>query len=178
MIRALSVPILCAACCVAARGEEGPAAVAKRQANEVGVAVKSGDFGKVVDLTYPKVIEVIGGRERMTTLMEAGLKQMKEQGFAFRSYRIAEPSEILTEGENTFIVVPTTVEMTVPGGKAVARSYLLGISVDRGKTWKFVDGSGLKDANARDKVLPKLPAGLKLPEFQKPEMIKDQPAQP
>lgn len=52
-------------------------------------------------------------------------------------------------------------------------SYLLGISPDKGKTWTFVDGSGLQNEKARKAVLPALPDSLKLPAKGKPEIIPD-----
>jgi hypothetical protein len=109
----------------------------------------------------------------MIAAAEAAMKQMKERGVTFRSHTVGEPSGFLTEGGNTFTVLPTTVEMTVPGRRAVGKSYLLGISADGGKTWTFADGSGLDTHEKRDKLLPKLPAKLKLPEKQKPEIIRD-----
>jgi hypothetical protein len=61
--------------------------------------------------------------------------------------------------------------MKHPKGKFIVKSYLLGISSDNGKTWKFVDGAGLDDKITGG--LPKLPAKLKLPEKQKPEQIEE-----
>ena len=59
------------------------------------------------------------------------------------------------------------------GGKAVSKSYLLGISSDGGKTWKFADGAGLDKKESRDKTLPKLPAELQLPMIEPPAITKD-----
>jgi hypothetical protein len=138
-----------------------------------------GDHAKVVDLTYPKIVEIIGGRDKMRATLETAMKQMKDRGFSIRSLQVEEPAEILTEGNNTFAVVPTTIEMTAPGGKLVGKSYLLGISADGGKTWKFIDGAGLATKQMRDLVLPsKLPARLKLPAKQDPQFIKDKELAP
>src|SRR5205085_2945252 len=100
---------------------------------------------------------------------EKAMKQMSDQGFSLKSYWIGEPGEFFTEANNTFVVVPTKLEMTVPGGRMMNKSYLLGISPDGGKMWTFVDGAGLHDQASRDKVLPKLPAKLVLPAKQNAE---------
>ncbi len=149
-------------------------AVVKKKAQEIGQAILKEDPAGIADLTYPKVIELLGGREKMIAALGRGMKQMKEQGFAMRSLEVGEPGEFLAEGKNTFIVVPTTVVMTAPGGKFVARSYLLGISPDDGKGWTFVDGTGLDTAEKRKLILPKLPEKLVLPEKQKPQFVKDE----
>jgi hypothetical protein len=101
------------------------------------------------------------------------MKQLKEKGFSFRSVEVSEPAEFVEEGKDTFVVVPTTTEMTAPGGKIVVKSYLLAISPDGGKAWTFVDGNGIDTAEKREKILPKLPEKLKLPEAQEPEFIKE-----
>ncbi len=148
-------------------------ALVKEKAREVSRAVVKGDHAKVVELTYPKVVEVMGGRNKMISTIDAIMKQMKKDGFAIKSNTIGEPSEMLTEGVNTFVVVPTTLEMTSPNGTLSSKSYLLGISPDKGKTWKFVSGSGIDNPQMRLRVLPKLPPKLKLPEKQAPVLKKN-----
>jgi hypothetical protein len=158
---------------VDARADDASKSAVVKKAVEIGEAIKKEDYAKVIDLTYPKVIELMGGREKMIATLETGMKQLKEQGFAFRSLEVGEPGEFLAEGKNTFVVVPTTTEMTVPGGKMTIKSYLLGISPDGGKAWTFVDGNGIGTPEKREMVLPKLPEKLELPEPQKPTLIKD-----
>jgi hypothetical protein len=98
---------------------------------------------------------------------------LKAQGIAFKSYNVGDPGEFMSEGNNTFVIVPTVLELTFTGGKAIGKSYLLGISSDEGKTWKFGDGAGLAKKESRDRILPKLPAKLKLPAIEQPEITKD-----
>jgi hypothetical protein len=174
MVRSASPLALLVVCCITAQAnDESKPAVVKQKAQEVGQAVIKGDYAKIADLTYPKIVEAMGGRDRMIAETEAAMRRMKERGITFRSHTVGEPSEFRTEDGNTFTVLPTTVEMTVPGGRAIGKSYLLGISADGGKTWTFADGSGLDTQEKRDKLLPRLPAKLKLPEKQKPEFIRD-----
>jgi hypothetical protein len=158
---------------VAGRADAAKPADVKQKAQEVSRALLAGDYAKVADLTYPKAVEAAGGRDGMIAAAQVVIRQMNERGITLRSFAIDDPSELLTEGGNTFTVLPTTVEMAALGGRVVARSYLLGISGDGGKTWAFVDGSGLDTPEKRGKVLPKLPARLTLPEKQAPEFIKD-----
>jgi hypothetical protein len=46
---------------------------------------------------------------------------------------------------------------------------MLGISADKGKTWTFVDGVKVQDEKVK-KLLPKLPANLKLPPKKMPAL--------
>jgi hypothetical protein len=56
-----------------------------------------------------------------------------------------------------------------------AGGSLLGISADRGKTWTFVDGSGIgNDETMKKRLLPNLPKELELPKTGKPVFYKDE----
>lgn len=80
----------------------------------------------------------------------------------------------MTEGNNTFVLVPTVLEVYIASNKVkiITRPYLLGISSDTGKTWKFVGGAQANKMSD-DQFLPKLPAKLILPKEQDPEFIED-----
>ena len=64
------------------------------------------------------------------------------------------PGDFYTEGDNTFVIVPETVEIQLPKDKMEVKSYLLGISADDGKTWKFLDGAELKSATCCRRCRP------------------------
>ncbi|MFM7148374.1 MAG: hypothetical protein ACKO23_00870 [Gemmataceae bacterium] len=155
------------------RAEESSQSVAvKKLAQELGAATMKGDNAKVIDYTYDTLVKAMGGREKAIEAVEAVMKQMKAQGITIKVFHAGDPGEFLTEGGNTFVVVPTRVEAVFSKGKVISKSYVLGISSDEGKTWKFADGSGIiKQKELREKLLPKLPAKLKLPEREKPEII-------
>jgi hypothetical protein len=157
----------------ATAGNPPPSAAVKKLAEVLGEATIKGDFAKVIDHTYEPLVKELGGRVAAIMKIETAMKQLGDQGIAIKAYKIGTPVEFLTEGANTFIVVPTAMEMTFPAGRANMKSYLLGISPDAGKTWKFADGAGLSNKSLRDRLLPKLPAKLKLPEIQQPEITKD-----
>ena len=153
--------------------EPKQAEVVKKNAEEISTAVLKGEYSKIVDLTYPKLVEMMGGREKMIMQTEESMKKMKEQGITFSSNRVGQPGEVFTEQGNKFVVVPTTLELKMPKGKLIAKSYLLGISSDGGQSWTFIDGAGLAQKDKAEKLLPKLPAGLKLPERSKPDFVID-----
>jgi hypothetical protein len=133
----------------------------------------AGKYAKVIDKTYPGVVKLLGGREQAIQTTETVMKQIADQGFKIKSYTFGEPGELIAGEGNTFVIIPTKLEMTFAQGKVISESYLLGISPDGGKTWTFADGAGLETKEARDKSLPKLPEKLKLPEKKDPQVIKD-----
>jgi len=156
-----------------AAGDPPSSAAVKKLAEVLGEATIKGDFTKVIDHTFEPLVKELGGRDAAIKKVETAMRQLRDQGIAIKDYKIGTPGEFLTEGANTFVVVPTTMEMTFPAGRAISKTYLLGISSDAGKTWTFADGAGLSNKASRDRLLPKLPAKLKLPEIQQPEIIQD-----
>lgn len=167
--------ILLGFCLSVSAAEDKPESVAKRQANEVAQATVKGDFEKIADLTYSRVIEEMGGREKMIGAMKTGIKDMKARGYEFRSAKVEDALPLVAGGSDVFTIVPFTLEMKVPGGRATMKSFLLGVSSNKGKTWTFVDGSGIgKDERMAKKILPNLPAELKLPKREQPVIHKDE----
>lgn len=146
---------------------------AKKQADQVSQATVKGDYAKVADFTFSGLIEFFGGRERMISATEAIMKTLKSQGFEMTSNKVSDPGEIVKEDGKSYIIVPTLAEMKAPQGKMRIKGYLLGISSDDGKNWKFLDGAGLGNKELKDKILPNLPAKVKLPAPVAPEITKD-----
>jgi hypothetical protein len=160
--------------CFGTRAQDAkPAELAKQAAQKTADATIKGDYAALIDNTYPKVVEMMGGRDAAIATTTQLMKQLAGQGMTIKSYTVSDPGEVLSEGGNTFSVIPAVMEMKFAKGIVRVKSYLLAISTDTGKTWKLIDGNGLADKNAREQLLPKLPAALKLPENQQPEIIED-----
>jgi hypothetical protein len=159
--------------CLTARADEPSKSAVKKLAKEMADAAIGGDYAKVIDNTHPAALKEAPGREEAIERLKALFKEMKDAGFSVTKCEVGDPGDFHTQGDNTFVVVPVSSEMKSRAGKILDKSYLLGISSDRGKSWKFLNGSTLEDEEFRNKMLPKLPATLRLPKQGKPEIIKD-----
>lgn len=147
---------------------------AKKAAEEYAAAFVKGDVTAMFDHVHENAIKVAGGREKGEQFVKQTLKQGADAGIKAKSFAVDAPDDLLVEGDNTFAVLPTTAEATSPEGRQVFKSYLLGISADGGKTWKFVDGAWLLGSKkVAEAILPKLPAKLELPELKAPEIVKE-----
>jgi hypothetical protein len=173
MSRINLICVMLALGCLTARADEPSKSAVKKLVKELVDATIGGDYAKVIDHTYPAAVKELGGRKEAIELTEASAKQMKDKGCSITKYEVSDPGDFHTQGDNTFVVVPISMELKFPAGKILDNSYLLGISSDSGKSWKFLDGTSLQDEESRAKVLPKMPATLKLPKKGKPEIIKD-----
>jgi len=146
----------------------------KRLAKELIDATVAGNYNKVIEHTYPTVVNALGGQTQAIKTLETSMKnEIKDKGMIISSFQVGEPGIFYTEDNNMFSVLPTTLEMKIVGGNVFAKSYLLGISPDGGKSWKFVDGFDLHKQNVREKLLPKMPAKLKLPVLSPPVITKE-----
>ena len=70
--------------------------VVKAKAEEIHNAIFKEDYNKVIDLTHPNVLKMLGSRDKMIALLESGMKEMKSRGFAFRSATMDDPSDPVT----------------------------------------------------------------------------------
>src|SRR5467141_2725031 len=117
----------------AATVENYPTLVA--QAQEVNDAFRRRDFGRMVDLTYPKVIEAAGGRDKMIASLAKGMKEMEVEGVTVLSSTAEAPTQIVHVSEWIYAVVPTTLRVKAKEGIFQTESSMIGISSDKGANW-------------------------------------------
>lgn len=174
MLRRFTLSLMFLGLCLSVfAAQDKPEKTAKSQAEEAAKATVEGKWDKLADLTHPKVVELMGGRDKMVERMTASMKDMKAKGIAFNSAKIEDAATPVAAGKELYTYVPMTLEMKVPGGTITSKSFLLGVSTDEGKTWKFVDGSGIGgNEKLLKEVLPNLPKELKLPKKEKPVFQK------
>src|SRR5258708_5773056 len=68
---------------------------AKAQAEDTQAALIKGEFEKLVSMTHPKAVELLGGKDKMAAFLATELKKMKDMGFEFKSATILDPGEPL-----------------------------------------------------------------------------------
>jgi hypothetical protein len=146
----------------------------KRQATEMAESFMKGDYAKLVKYTYPKVVEMMGGPEKMIQTLKKSLDDIKSKGYTILSAKVALTPLKAQAGKEIHAVVVQTIVMTVPGGTLTSNSYLLGISSDKGSNWYFVDSSPLRDINKLRMIFPNFNPELKIPEKQPPVFKKDE----
>lgn len=137
------------------------------KAEETSNAFFTGNLNKFVDLTYPKVVELMGGRAKMISLIENGLREMKAQGFEMSAASFESPKEVVAVGSQLFAIVPYTLKMKAPGGILTQQSYMLGISNSGVTKWTFIDATNVDEAKLKI-VLPGAVGRLTLPKKQPP----------
>ena len=145
--------------------------IIKQQAELTAAALLKGDYETVIRFTYPKIVEMLGGREKMIDILNSGRAQMEQQGMSIQSVTFGEPSEsVAAEGGEIHCLVPQTLFVTVPAGKMKAESWLLAISTDKGANWYFLDTAQMTMDNIKN-FIPHYNPELKIPEKKAAEFI-------
>jgi hypothetical protein len=133
------------------------------KADLLGKALQSKDYGQIIDSTYPKLVEMGGGREKLLAATKAAMEQMAASGMEIISFKAEKPGSITGSGRDLATVVPTTLDMRVNAKTTMSqKSFLLAISSDGGSSWTFIDGSALTPEIVKA-VLPESLHGIQLP---------------
>lgn len=135
---------------------------AREQAKQIGDAMVVGDLRHVIAMTHPKVIQAAGGPERMYVQMHQTADQMRADRFEFESVDIGAAYWSDLGGDAWYVLLPQTIFMRTPRTGLVQDGSLLGISEDRGVTWKYVDVSSIDEKLFR-RLFPGAPARLPIP---------------
>jgi hypothetical protein len=144
---------------------------AHAQAKKCAKALIDGEIDTVIDFMPEKVIEQGGGRDALIAAAKQSMEAMKKGGISLQSAEIGTTKEIQGKEKNLYCLVPQTIVMTISNGAMegtlTSESFLLGFSVDEGKSWKFLDVAP-GEAKLRE-IFPEVPATLKFPERKQPK---------
>lgn len=130
----------------------------KKQAQEIADAFVAGNFEKMADLTYPDLVELLGGKAKMI----AGLKQ-ETSGWGADDFRVLsmpadEPKRVIKSRDYLLAVVPLTMRVKMPEGVFAQRIAYLGVSRDGGRNWTFVSGG--TDKQILKVLFPTIPSAI------------------
>jgi len=121
----------------------------KSEAQILSTAMETGDYEKAASRMPYELLEKSGGL--------AGLKQAMEQAIATSKtpphQNIGEVSSIAKAGQFTYAIVNTSMKVVSGDETANVKSYMVGISKDKGENWVFLNGSD----SAKERLIRKNP---------------------
>ncbi|HEX8115900.1 MAG TPA: hypothetical protein VF521_01385, partial [Pyrinomonadaceae bacterium] len=142
----------------------------KAQAEALGQAFIAGDYKKVAERTYPRLVEMAGGAKALADFLTREMQKAEADGFKVLSYEVGDPEPAARLGDALYAVVPTTMRAQTPIGVATQPSFMIGVSRDGGENWTFVGGTGSTSAEQLRVLLPEAWGKLKLPEVKPPTL--------
>jgi hypothetical protein len=113
------------------------------------------DFRGFSNFTYSKVLDMMGGKEKMIQATTSSMNQMKKEGFQILDLNFKNASAIISHDKELQCSLTQELLMQIPQGKLLATYTLIAISSDEGKNWKFMDTSG-KSKETMLKYFPNL----------------------
>lgn len=119
------------------------------------------DFERLVSIMSPKLIETLGGREPALAFHRQIIASLEQQHLTFKTITLGEPTEVVSEGSESFAIIPTTLQLSNKNEPAILRDYLVAISTDGGSQWSFIAGSDTVAGILRS--YPKVSYALSIP---------------
>ena len=80
----------------------------KKQAEEMSAAFISHNFEKMADLTYPNLVELLGGKAKMVSQLKKEVSGWDAEGFKILEMPLDEPKQIVKSRDYLLAVVPLT----------------------------------------------------------------------
>ncbi|NJM52141.1 MAG: hypothetical protein HC846_01365 [Blastocatellia bacterium] len=108
------------------------------QADKMISAIVANDFETFTDFMFPKLIEMLGGRDKFIEFTKKELDKTTTAGVSILDYQVKKPIQILRVKKQIFAVLPTDLKMKVSDTKVFMQGSMVAISDDNGKNWTFI----------------------------------------
>jgi hypothetical protein len=149
------------------KGAESAAERCRVAAAACVLAARSADADKLIDCMPDEVVDFLGGHDALVSKTRVLEAEISKHGVVIESVDATPPSQLRIVGDTTFAVVPEVTALRVDGQELDIHTYLLAVSHDGGRRWKFVDGQGVTP-RLLGSVYPLFPSDLPLPTPGKP----------
>lgn len=137
----------------------------KKQANNMIIAVKKGNFNTVLNYTHPKIIMAMGGNEKALQTVKTAMNILKKQKIVISSISVGPIVQSLINEETIQCIIPQFVEVRMNGKISKSKNYLFCISYNHGKKWYFLDTAPLKGVDIRT-IIPEASKDIKIPKSE------------
>ncbi len=118
----------------------------------------------ILSYTHPKIIDMLGGREKAKSMLESACADVKSMGMKVESMTFPVDPTFLDSYTNRYVIVPTLTIVSANGQRLESKNYQFGIQEIGTKGWKFVEGSRINQQNVRT-LFPDFPKSYEFPEF-------------
>lgn len=170
-MKKLLLALLACTLTVASRAQD-VAATIRLEAEKCAKALVTGDYAQAAAYTHPRIVAAMGGKDVLIAQISNGRKQVQAEGLDLIEAKIGTPTSPKKIGGWLTSFVPQEVVIKAPDGRVVQESILLAVSEDEGKTWSFIDLSGMTP-QLLAKHFPEIAAQITLPQKKKPVFQKD-----
>lgn len=135
----------------------------KQTANSYIVSFAQADLKKLATLTHSRFIKEMGGKTNFIETMRQSIESNQKNGIQITGSSAGQPTQPIIVGDLIISFVPTTIVTASSTLRVTSYSHLLGISADKGETWKIVDLFSISDEKARN-LFPEIGKEVVFPE--------------
>jgi hypothetical protein len=156
-------------CATSQVGATDMSSSAVRDAQRLVLCMKAFDATCATKWTYSEILERHGISQANQIQAADGLnRQLKSVKARYVQFELANATEPFSGDGNVYLFVPYVQVLEVRGKVAESHAYFIGISADKGKSWKFVDGVRVTQQNIRT-IIPsfgprQLPQTMSMPQ--------------
>ncbi len=105
------------------------------------------EFVKVATLTHPDLVKMNGGEEFVVDDLKAERASSSAEGLIYNSAEVKAPLKILEYNGELQAVIPVEYTMQLVDKEYTNKTYVLAVSKDEGKTYRFVNLMQYDDAS-------------------------------
>ena len=127
------------------------------------------NYSTIVDYTYPKIVEMAGGKTAMLKAAKSAFEKMDES-IVLEKITFGEPQKIYVAGKELHCIIPETLTINTDKGKIQATYSLLAVSPNKGKKWFFLETHKFTPMFLKN-IFPDFNYNLIIPENTKPIII-------
>ena len=137
-----------------------------RSGDSMMAAFKRKDWNAYVQYNHPSMMQMMGGSENFVSFIKEQMKQIPDT--AIKKIGLGDILQVIKTEKDYQCVVEQSMHMQLEGISINTTTYLIGESLDQGKTWTFFDASSSGLVTPKD-IKPNISPDLKIP-VQKKEV--------
>lgn len=127
-------------------------------------AQNSKDAVKILSMTYPKLIEIEGGRESFQAKLNQTLGSAENYAFL-----AGKPIQTLKKDNLTLNLIPVSMKQKIGKDRQFSRAVIAAVTEDEGRHWSFAD---ISDKEKRKQIFPEIADQMQIPEIKPPWIEK------
>ena len=133
-------------------------------------AFLSRDWKTYTHFTIPSLVEMLGGEEGFIAFTQEMLDEMPDS--SIKDFKIGEIVQLVKTPGSWQAVIEQKLVFEGDSVRLRSTSYLVGVSIDGGHAWTFLDPQG--DVNTARLLFPELSDALIIPKTKDDLQMKDQ----
>jgi hypothetical protein len=129
-------------------------------ADSMLAAFKQKDYRTFARFNNEKLLEMLGGAENFAGFMDQQMKSM--EGLEFTEIRTGKILRVMPYQDTWQCILEQQTQINTQGTVVSSISHLVGLSTDRGYTWRFIDANQGSPEQFRS-IMPELNPAMHIP---------------